>query len=33
MTISRLRILPVAPIGSASLSHTVRGYLYPATRS
>ena len=27
-TISRLRILPVGPFGSASTNHTCRGYLY-----
>ena len=31
MTISRLTILPVAPLGSASMIHTCRGYLYAAT--
>jgi hypothetical protein len=31
MTISRLRILPVPPFGSASTIHTCRGYLYAAT--
>jgi len=31
MTISRLTILPVPPLGSASTIHTCRGYLYAAT--
>ena len=31
MTISRFWILPVAPLGSASMIHTCRGYLYAAT--
>ena len=30
-TISRLRILPVAPFGSSSTNQTCRGYLYAAT--
>ena len=31
ITMSRFRILPVAPLGSASMIHTWRGYLYAAT--
>ena len=31
MTMSRLTILPVGPLGSASMIHTWRGYLYAAT--
>ena len=31
MTISRFWILPVGPLGSASMIHTWRGYLYAAT--
>jgi hypothetical protein len=30
---ARLRVLPVAPLGSSSTTATVRGYLYAATRS
>ena len=30
-SISRLRILPVGPLGSSSTNHTRRGYLYAAT--
>ncbi len=32
-SISRLRILPVGPLGSSSMNHTLRGYLYAATSS
>ena len=31
MTMCRFWILPVAPLGSASMIHTCRGYLYAAT--
>jgi hypothetical protein len=30
MTISRFWILPVGPLGSTSMIHTCRGYLYAA---